>query len=82
MGSFEAFELIRKEKDIQTSEFLERVQERNKQEALLIATKYDLKHSFKEAINKYPRDNEKMIQEFKEILQKRSDFLNLLVEYL
>ena len=82
MGSFEAFEEIRKEKENQTAMFIERVQERNKQEALLIATKYDLKHSLKEAVHKYPMDNNKMIQEFRTILQKRNEFLNLLVEYL
>jgi hypothetical protein len=74
--------LIKEEKEKQSKEFLDKVQIRNKQEARLILSKYDLKHPIRNIIESFQNDSEKTINELNIFFQKRKEFLNLLAEYL
>lgn len=88
MNSTQIIDEILRLKDLQTSDFVDKVQERNKKEAVLIATKYDLKHSFIQIVLTYEGDKDKqnslshMVKAFGEMLKKRKDFLDLFAQYL
>ena len=74
------------EKDIQTAQFVDKVQERNKKEAVLIAAKYDLKHSFVTIITNYEGKGDnylyEMVKAFEIMLKERKEFLDLFSSYL
>jgi hypothetical protein len=82
MDSSQIIDEILKERDLQTTNFIDKVQERNKKEALLIAAKYDLKHSFVEIVMTYEGNLIEMVKAFGSMLTERKEFLDLFSSYL
>ena len=91
MDASQIIDEILKERDLQTANFIDKVQERNTDEevlrkALLIAAKYDLKHSFVEIVMKYEDKGDnylhEMVKAFGSMLKERKEFLDMFASYL